>query len=173
MNSALHERGQTVIKKKRETTVVLPAANLKLVLCVSIYILFHLPIFTGYVFSSLCSLPSIYIDNFDVYFLSIYFQYVHMETKMQDVVLWCDLIRNFIAKTMDLLVVNLALKQTVDQKWLLHFLYPSVQEDQILLLPIESEVRLKLSQSQELRPLEVLPQLQIIMKRFEKTLNDS
>lgn len=96
-----------------------------------------------------------------------------METKMQDVVLWCDLIRNFIAKTMDLLVVNLALKQTVDQKWLLHFLYSSVQEDQILLLPIESEVRLKLSQSQELRPLEVLPQLQIIMKRFEKTLNDS
>lgn len=87
MNSAVHERGQTVIKKKRETTVVLPAANLKLVLCVSIYILFHLLIFTGYVFSSLCSLPSIDIDNFDVYFLSIYFQYVHMETKMQDVVL--------------------------------------------------------------------------------------
>lgn len=173
MNSAVHERGQTVIKKKRETTVVLPAANLKLVLCVSIYILFHLPIFTGYVFSSLCWLPSIFIDNFDVYFLSIYFQCVHMETKMQDVVLWCDLIRNFIAKTMDLLVVNLALKQTVDQKWLLHFLYSSVQEYQILLLPIESEVRLKLSQSQELRPLEVLPQLQIIMKRFEKTLNDS
>lgn len=54
MNSAVHERGQTVIKKKRETTAVLPAANLKLVLCVSIYILFHLPIFTGYVFSSLC-----------------------------------------------------------------------------------------------------------------------
>lgn len=54
MNSAVHEQGQTVIKKKRETTAVLPAASLKLVLCVSIYSLFHLPIFTGSVFLSLC-----------------------------------------------------------------------------------------------------------------------
>lgn len=54
MNSAVHEQGQTVIKKKRETTVVPHAASLKLVLCVSIDSLFHLPIFTGSVFLSLC-----------------------------------------------------------------------------------------------------------------------
>lgn len=54
MNSAVHEQGQTVIKKKRETTAVPPAASLKLVLCVSIDSLFHLPIFTGSVFLSLC-----------------------------------------------------------------------------------------------------------------------
>lgn len=54
MNSAVHEQGQTVIKKKRETTAVPHAASLKLVLCVSIDSLFHLPIFTGSVFLSLC-----------------------------------------------------------------------------------------------------------------------
>lgn len=62
MNSAVHEQGQTVIKKKRETTVVPHAANLKLVLCVSIDSLFHLPIFTGSVFLSLCWLLFILIN---------------------------------------------------------------------------------------------------------------